>query len=134
VDLQLGGAGVGEERQRHALQVHGRQDLGCPVRTAWELTRAWPDAELYIVEDSGHTGSAAMRNHLLAALDTFAHQIPRVLLDSAHRVGGYGTSCRSIRHIVSVDTALATLARLPQTLHPPGQCPDCAAGTPLSGR
>jgi proline iminopeptidase len=52
--------------------VHGRHDLGGPVRTAWELARAWPDAELVVIEDSGHTGSAMMRDCLLGALDRFA--------------------------------------------------------------
>jgi proline iminopeptidase len=41
--------------------IHGRADLGGPVITAWELARAWPDAELIVIGDSGHTGSAAMR-------------------------------------------------------------------------
>ncbi len=37
--------------------VHGRLDMGSPLSTAWELTKAWPDAPLIVVEDSGHTGS-----------------------------------------------------------------------------
>jgi proline iminopeptidase len=41
--------------------IHGRGDLGGPMITAWELARAWPDAELVVIEDSGHTGSAAMQ-------------------------------------------------------------------------
>ena len=40
--------------------IHGRADLGGPLVTAWELARAWPDAELIVIGDSGHTGSAAM--------------------------------------------------------------------------
>jgi proline iminopeptidase len=52
--------------------VHGRLDIGGPPRTAWELARAWPDAELVIVEDSGHTGNDTMRAHVVAALDRFA--------------------------------------------------------------
>jgi proline iminopeptidase len=46
--------------------VHGRADLGGPVVTAWELARAWPGAELTVVEDSGHTGSTGMRDALRA--------------------------------------------------------------------
>lgn len=34
--------------------VHGRYDVVTPVRTAWELAAAWPDADLRIVPDSGH--------------------------------------------------------------------------------
>jgi proline iminopeptidase len=47
--------------------VHGRDDLAGPVITAWELARAWPGAELIVIEDSGHTGSAAMTGALDAA-------------------------------------------------------------------
>jgi proline iminopeptidase len=49
--------------------LHGRHDLGSPVGAAWELAQAWPDAELVVVEDSGHTGSDAMRR---LALETTA--------------------------------------------------------------
>jgi proline iminopeptidase len=52
--------------------IHGRQDLSCPVETAWELSRAWPDAELIVLDGSGHGGSDEMRESLLAALDGFA--------------------------------------------------------------
>jgi proline iminopeptidase len=52
--------------------VHGRHDLGGPVITAWELARAWPDAQLVVIEDSGHTGSTAMNKALGKALDRFA--------------------------------------------------------------
>jgi len=37
--------------------------------TAWELARAWPGAELIVIEDSGHTGSAAMQEALDSAGD-----------------------------------------------------------------
>lgn len=40
--------------------VHGRSDLSGPAITPWELARAWPDAELIVIDNSGHTGSAAM--------------------------------------------------------------------------
>jgi proline iminopeptidase len=50
-----------------AVLVQGRGDLGCPVITAWELARAWPGAELVVVEDSGHTGSSAMQDVLNTA-------------------------------------------------------------------
>ena len=54
--------------------VHGRLDLSCPVETAWELARAWPDAELVVLDDSGHQASATKRERILSALDTFARQ------------------------------------------------------------
>jgi proline iminopeptidase len=37
--------------------VHGRYDLCTPVATAWDLHKAWPEAELVIVPDSGHAMS-----------------------------------------------------------------------------
>ncbi|MBG0816475.1 alpha/beta fold hydrolase [Planomonospora sp. ID82291] len=52
--------------------IHGRFDLGSPLRTAWQLARAWPEARLVVVEDSGHTGSGTMGKAVRAALDGFA--------------------------------------------------------------
>jgi len=57
-----------------AVLIHGRLDLSAPVRTAWELAQAWPDAELRIIEDSGHTGSPAMS---AAIADAGARFTPR---------------------------------------------------------
>lgn len=52
--------------------VHGRLDLAAPLDTAWELARAWPDAELIVVGDDGHLGGRTTRGHVRAALDRFA--------------------------------------------------------------
>jgi proline iminopeptidase len=49
--------------------MHGRLDMGSPVGTAWELAQGWPDAELVVIDDSGHTGSATMRNEILRTVD-----------------------------------------------------------------
>jgi proline iminopeptidase len=54
--------------------IHGRLDLSGPLDTAWELARAWPDAELVALSDSGHQGSDSMRERKLSALDTFARR------------------------------------------------------------
>jgi hypothetical protein len=35
--------------------VHGRLDLVCPVKTAYELHLAWPEMELRIVPGAGHS-------------------------------------------------------------------------------
>jgi proline iminopeptidase len=51
--------------------IHGRLDLSGPVYTAWQLAEAWPDAELIVVDDAGHT-SQTKREPVLAALDRFA--------------------------------------------------------------
>ena len=42
---------------------------------AWELARAWPDAELHLV-GTGHTGGEEMAERLIAATDGFA--APRI--------------------------------------------------------
>ncbi|MGF1432213.1 prolyl aminopeptidase [Kitasatospora sp. LaBMicrA B282] len=52
--------------------IHGRQDMGGPLTTAWELHQAWPGSELIVVEDAGHLGGAETRGHLLTALERFA--------------------------------------------------------------
>jgi len=53
--------------------IHGRLDLSCPLETAWELARAWPDAELVALDDCGHLRSDSKREQLLKALDGFAN-------------------------------------------------------------
>ncbi|MDJ0460286.1 prolyl aminopeptidase [Streptomyces sp. H27-C3] len=54
--------------------LHGRHDLSSPHGSAWELARAWPAAELVVVDDSGHKGSPSMRDLELGVLDRFARQ------------------------------------------------------------
>ena len=46
----------GVEVIRHipCVIVHGRYDVVTPVKNAWDLARAWPQAELRIVGDAGH--------------------------------------------------------------------------------
>jgi proline iminopeptidase len=51
--------------------VQGRLDLGGPARSAWELARAWPGAELQLISNTGHTGSKKMTAALLEATDRF---------------------------------------------------------------
>jgi proline iminopeptidase len=55
-----------------AVLIHGRLDMGSPLGNAWELARAWPDARLVVVGDSGHTGSDTMKDEILGTLDRFA--------------------------------------------------------------
>ena len=58
-----------------AVLIHGRNDLSGGACTPWELARAWPGAELVIIEDSGHTGSATMADQMHAAADRLYQQI-----------------------------------------------------------
>jgi proline iminopeptidase len=46
---------VGRIRNIPAVIVHGRYDVCCPMSSAWALHRAWPEAKLVIVPDSGHS-------------------------------------------------------------------------------
>jgi proline iminopeptidase len=60
------------ERIRHipAVIVQGRYDIVCPMRSAWDLHRAWPEAELRIVPDAGHSAfETATTRELVAATD-----------------------------------------------------------------
>jgi proline iminopeptidase len=48
--------------------INGRLDISGPVDIGWELARAWPDADLVIVDDAGHgAGDAGMQASLDAA-------------------------------------------------------------------
>ncbi|MEY9875237.1 proline iminopeptidase [Streptacidiphilus sp. MAP12-33] len=57
-----------------AVLGHGRHDMGSPVQTAWLLAKAWPDAKLHIVEDSGHAGSDALGQTMLEAVENFKYR------------------------------------------------------------
>jgi len=62
------------ERIRHipAVIVQGRYDVVCPMRSAWDLHRAWPEAELRIVQDAGHSAfEPGNSSALIEATDRF---------------------------------------------------------------
>ncbi len=59
-----------------AVIVQGRYDVVCPMVSAWELHRAWPEAEFIVVPDAGHSMSeAGIRSALIEATDRFAEEI-----------------------------------------------------------
>ena len=63
------------DRIRHipAVIVQGRYDVVCPMRSAWDLHRAWPEAQLRIVADAGHSAfEVGNTRELVAATDGFA--------------------------------------------------------------
>lgn len=35
--------------------VQGRYDVVCPMDTAWELHKRWPEADFHIIDDAGHS-------------------------------------------------------------------------------
>ena len=63
---------VGRIRHIPAVIVQGRYDVVCPMETAWELHRAWPEAELHVVQDAGHSaGEPGNVHELVSATDRF---------------------------------------------------------------
>lgn len=53
--------------------IQGRYDVVTPLRSAWDLHKAWPTARLDIVDDAGHTGTeAGLTAALVNATDGFS--------------------------------------------------------------
>jgi proline iminopeptidase len=64
---------VGKIRHIPAVIVQGRYDVVCPARSAWDLHKAWPEADLRIVPDAGHSAfEPGITSELVAATDRFA--------------------------------------------------------------
>ena len=62
------------DKIRHipAVIVHGRYDIICPVVQAWDLHKAWPEADLHIIPDAGHSiYEEGIKNKLLEYTDKF---------------------------------------------------------------
>ena len=53
--------------------VQGRYDVVCPARSAWALKKAWPESDLRIVPDAGHSAfEPGTARELVKATDRFA--------------------------------------------------------------
>ena len=64
---------VGRIRHIPGVIVQGRYDVVCPMRSAWDLHRAWPEAKLVVVPDAGHSMSEpGIRSALIAETERFA--------------------------------------------------------------
>lgn len=64
---------VAKIRHIPGIIVQGRHDAVCPMRTAWTLHQAWPEADFRIVPDAAHAPhEAAMAGALVAATDDMA--------------------------------------------------------------
>ncbi|KIG15904.1 Proline iminopeptidase [Enhygromyxa salina] len=62
------------DRIRHipGVIVQGRYDVVCPMVSAWDLSRVWPQAQLEIVEDAGHSSyEPGTVDRLVRATDRF---------------------------------------------------------------
>ena len=63
-------AQVGRVRHLPATIVQGRYDMVCPIVSADELARAWPEAEYLIVPDAGHSAmEPSIRTRLVATME-----------------------------------------------------------------
>jgi proline iminopeptidase len=64
---------VGRIRPIPSVIVQGRYDVVCPMMSAWALHRAWPEAQLHIIPDAGHSISEpGIIDALVEATDNFA--------------------------------------------------------------
>ncbi|QYJ06129.1 prolyl aminopeptidase [Qipengyuania flava] len=55
------------------IMVQGRHDICTPPTSAWALKKAWPEAELWIVDDAGHSaGEPGIIDGLVRATDKLA--------------------------------------------------------------
>ncbi|MBB4632799.1 prolyl aminopeptidase [Sphingosinicella soli] len=58
--------------------VQGRYDMACPARTAYELHKAWPEAEFYVIEGAGHAYSEpGILDRLIRTTDGYARACDR---------------------------------------------------------
>ncbi len=63
-------ARVGRIRHLPASIVQGRYDMVCPIRSADELARAWPEASYVVVPDAGHSAmEPGIREQLMRATE-----------------------------------------------------------------
>lgn len=66
---------VGKIRKIPALIIQGRYDIICPMESAWELHKAWPEAEFEVIKDAGHAASEpGIVDALVRATDDFAQR------------------------------------------------------------
>ena len=64
--------GVARLRDIPCSIIQGRYDVVCPIRSADDLHRAWPEAEYMVVPDAGHSArEPGIARELVAATDRF---------------------------------------------------------------
>ncbi len=66
-------ANVNKIKHIPAVIVQGRYDVVCPATSAWDLHRAWPEADLRLVPDAGHAAAEpGIVHELVSATNRFA--------------------------------------------------------------
>ena len=52
--------------------IQGRYDIICPMATAWELSKNWPEAELIVAPSSGHSAfEKEITHHLISSTNEY---------------------------------------------------------------
>lgn len=63
---------IGKIRKIPTFIVQGRYDLVCPIRSADDLTRVWPEARYTVIPDAGHSAmEPGTRAALVGGMDKF---------------------------------------------------------------
>lgn len=63
---------ISKIRHIPAIIVQGRYDIVCPAESAWELHKAWPEAEFHLIQGAGHSlGEEEITKVLIEATDRF---------------------------------------------------------------
>ena len=61
---------IGQIADKPGIIVQGRYDMVCPIESAEELSRAWPNAVFRVVDDAGHSAlEPGIRATLVSALE-----------------------------------------------------------------
>lgn len=62
--------------------VHGRYDVVCPIDNAWQIHKRWPNSELNIIRESGHS---AFEVGTTDALIRATHDMARQILNDSNK-------------------------------------------------
>ena len=66
-------ANLDKVRRIPAVIVQGRYDVVTPMKTAWEMSRRWPEADFKVIPDAGHAASEpGVIDALVRATNRFA--------------------------------------------------------------
>ena len=72
-DQLISSSSIDQIRHIPAKIIQGRYDIVCPMETAWELSKNWPEAELIVAPSSGHSAFEKEITHeLVKATEEFA--------------------------------------------------------------
>ena len=64
---------IGRIQHLPAIIVQGRYDVVCPTESAYALHRAWPDSQLHVVPEAGHSAlEPGITAQLVAATTSFS--------------------------------------------------------------